>query len=57
MKSGWVINYKNGNSDILSEEKFKIYDANKNKDDVLTEEHWFSIEDAKRKNPGFKVYE
>ncbi|WP_187292137.1 hypothetical protein [Bacillus sp. 1NLA3E] len=57
MKSGWIINYKNGNSEILSKEKYKIYNANKYKGDVKSEEHWFNIEDAKRKNPNLPVHE
>lgn len=57
VKSGWIINYKNGNSEILSKEKYKIYNANKYKGDVKSEEHWFNIEDAKRKNPNLPVHE
>ena len=55
MKSGWIINYKNGTSEIFTEERYKrtnILDY-----EIISEEHWFSIDDAKRKNPHLKLNE
>lgn len=57
MKSGWLINYKNGSKTILTEEKYVEYNKEKDKTEVVCEEHWFDIEKAKEKNPNVKVIE
>ena len=49
--SGWIINFKNGTRIILSENAYKKYDKETPKEDVESEEHWFSLDDAIRKNP------
>lgn len=55
MESGWIINFKNDSSVILTEEAYKKYAKNRDITKVSDEEHWFSIEDAKRKNPNLPV--
>ena len=56
MKSGWLLNFKNGKRYICSEEVYadviRVIDV----DDLESEEHWFSIEKAKEKNPSVRVY-
>lgn len=53
MESGWVVNFKNGTRVAMTEE---VYELMKVKlDEVISEEHWFSLEDATKKNPGIKL--
>ncbi|WP_158231833.1 MULTISPECIES: hypothetical protein [unclassified Sporosarcina] len=56
MKSGWLLNFKNEKRYICSEEVYadviRVIDV----DDLESEEHWFSIEKAKEKNPTVRVY-
>lgn len=55
MESGWVINFKNGNKVILSENAYKKYQEETPKDTVETEEHWFSLDEAIKSNPNADV--
>lgn len=57
MESGWIINYKDGFKAILTEEKYISYREIRDVEKIESEEHWFSIEDAKRKNPDIFVVE
>lgn len=58
MKSGWIINDKEGLSVILTESAYQRYSTESRvEEDIQSEEHWFSIEDAKRKNPNLTVIE
>ena len=57
MKSCWLINFKNGNKVILSENAYKKYKAETPKDDVESEEHWFTMEECIKKNSDVDVIE
>ncbi len=56
MKSGWIINLKNGNRIIFTEAAYKEELA-----DIVvisgirSEEHWFSLEQAIKENPSLMV--
>ena len=49
--SGWIINLKNGYRVILSESTYEEYQTKTPKEDVQSEEHWFSLQKAIEKNP------
>ncbi len=51
MKSAFVIIFKNGEKIMLSERAYKRYEEETPKEDVYVEEHWFSLEDARKKYP------
>ena len=55
MKSGWIINYKDDSSVILTEEAYARHKGNRDITKVRDEEHWFNIEDAKKKNPKLPI--
>ncbi|MFA1821182.1 hypothetical protein ACDX78_13580 [Virgibacillus oceani] len=57
MKSGWIIDFKNGYRVILLESAYKKYEKETPKQDVFSEEHWFSIDEAIRKNPELDLVE
>lgn len=57
MKSGWIINFNNGYRVILSENAYRKYEEETPKEDVISEEHWFNIEEAIRKNPDLDFIE
>jgi tRNA A58 N-methylase Trm61 len=57
MKSAWLINFKNGNKVILTEETYKKYDKETSKEEVDTEEHWFSMEKCIKVNPNVDLVE
>lgn len=57
MQSGWIINFKNGTRVILSERMYRKYEKETPKEDVYSEEHWFSIDDAVRENPDLDLVE
>jgi hypothetical protein len=57
MDSGWIINFKDGTAVILSESKYKEYEKTVDIGTVYSEEHWFDIKDAVRKNPWLEVKE
>lgn len=57
MESGWIINFKDGFRAILTEDQYKIYERSQDMDKVEYEEHWFSLAEAKRKNPDVYVME
>ena len=51
MDSCWIINFRNGSRVILSEKSYKRYEKETPKKDVESEEHWFSLNLAMKKNP------
>ena len=57
MKSGWIINFKNGTSVILNEKAYKRYNKETPKEDVRSEEHWFVLENAIKENPNLDFIE
>ena len=57
MDSGWIIKYKDGTGVILSENKFKEYQETVDYSKVETEEHWFDIREAIKKNHWLEVKE
>jgi hypothetical protein len=57
MSSGWIINYKDGTSMILSEEKYKALGKQEIGKFIQSEEHWFDIKEAIKKHPWIEVYE
>lgn len=53
MESGWIINFKDGYSVILSEEKYqRIISKIEN---VRSVEHWFDIKEAIKCNPRLSI--
>lgn len=48
--SAWLINFKNGNKVILSEQAYKVYKKQTPVKDVKSEEHWFSMTRCIEKN-------
>lgn len=57
MESGWIINFKNGTSIILNEKAYKKYEKETPKEDVRSEEHWFSLKQAIKENPELELIE
>jgi len=57
MDSGWIINFKNGTRIILTENSYKRYENETPKEDVASEEHWFSLDGAISKNPELDLIE
>jgi len=57
MDSGWIINFKNGTRIILTENSYKRYENETPKEDVVSEEHWFSLDGAISKNPELDLIE
>ena len=53
LESGWIINFNDGFIIAFSEEKYKEYTKTHDKNDVLSEEHWFNIKDG-MKQKGLK---
>ena len=48
-----MVNFKNETRVAMTEE---VHEFMKVKlDEVISEEHWFSLEDATKKNPGIKL--
>lgn len=53
MESGWIVNFKNGTKVAMTEE---VHEFMKVKlDEIISEEHWFALEEAIKKNPGIKL--
>jgi len=57
MGSGWIINYKDGESVIFTEERYKEYEATVDYSLVASEEHWYSIKEAIRNNPTLEIFD
>lgn len=57
MKSGWIINFNNGMRIILNEKAYEKYQKETPKEDVKTEEHWFSLDKAIEENPDLDLVE
>ena len=57
MRSGWIINFNNGTRIILNEGAYEKYQKETPKEDVKVEEHWFSLEEAIKKNPELDLVE
>lgn len=57
LKSGWIINYKDGERVIMSEGSYKEYESTVDIELVKSEEHWFNLELAIELNPNLKIYE
>jgi uncharacterized protein YpbB len=58
MESGWIINFKNGYRVILDEAAYKRLKTDaikKEPEEIRSEEHWFSIEEAIKKNPRIEI--
>lgn len=55
MKSGWLVIYRTGYRCIMTELEYLKFKLGSMKD-VECLEHWFSIEEAKRKNPNLEVF-
>lgn len=55
MKSGWLIEYKDGHQVILTEERYEQYKEDRDFEVIVWEEHWFDIEVCKAKNPTLDV--
>lgn len=56
MESCWLIIFKNGNKVILSEKMYKErYLKETPREEVSSEEHWFSMEECIKKNPDIDV--
>ncbi len=58
MKSCWLINFKNGDKVILSENMYKErYLKGTPRDTVSSEEHWFLMDECIKQNPDVDVIE
>lgn len=57
MKSGWIINFKNGTRILLNEKAYEKYEKETPLEDVKTEEHWFNFDEAHRNNIEIDVVE
>lgn len=55
MKSAWLINFKNGNKIICTEEIYENFIKNIDIKEIDSEEHWFKIEECINKNPNVLV--
>jgi hypothetical protein len=55
MKTGWVINFKDGGVIFLSEEAHRDFCETKKVSDISCEEHWFDMQKAKEKYQWIKV--
>ena len=55
MQGAWLIRFKNGNKVILSEEQNLRLGSITPIEDVEVEEHWFSMDICKEKNPDVEV--
>lgn len=53
MESGWIVNFKDGTRIAYDEKSYKT--LNKNQEGIRSEEHWFSLEDAVKSNPGIML--
>lgn len=53
MESGWVVNFKSGISVLMDEETHKFLKISM--EEVSTEEHWFSLQDAIKKYSGITL--
>lgn len=56
MKSGWILNFKNGKRYLCSEEVYEDVIHEIDVDDLESKEHWFSFDRAKEKNPDVPVF-
>lgn len=52
--SGWIVNFKDGERIIFSENAYKFHRKIMNTSEIESLEHWFSLDDAIRKNPGLE---
>jgi hypothetical protein len=50
VKSGWIIRYIDGYKVAIDEAKYEQWNLDKNKNDVLCEEHWFDIKEGMKMN-------
>lgn len=57
MESAWIINFKDGYRVLLSEEKYITHNKTTDQTKILYEEHWFSMDAAKAKNPDIFIIE
>ncbi|WP_156479525.1 hypothetical protein [Alkalihalobacillus trypoxylicola] len=51
MKSGWIINFKDGGQLFYSEEGYQDHVKTRNVNDIKSEEYWFDINDLIKKHP------
>lgn len=54
MESGWIVNFNDGSKVIMSEKAYKWFNDGACRN-VRVTEHWFSLDDAIRKNPGVEI--
>lgn len=50
MQSGWIVRFKDGKVEAMSESAYRSYRKTSRKDDAVVEEHWFDIADGMKKN-------
>lgn len=50
VKSGWIVRYFEGYKVALDEAKYEEWNLDKNKSDVMCEEHWFDIKEGMTMN-------
>lgn len=50
MQSGWIVRFKDGKSEAMSEQEYRAYKETSRKENAEVEEHWFDIMDGMKKN-------
>lgn len=50
MKSGWIVRFKDGNVEAMSEPAYRTYRETSRKENAEMEEHWFDIVDGMNEN-------
>lgn len=50
MQSGWIVRFKDGKSEAMSELAYRAHRETSRKDHAVVEEHWFDIVDGMKKN-------
>lgn len=55
MDSGWVVNFKDGESVIMTEKAYAEHQLVNDKALVETEDHYFDIREAIKKHPWLEV--
>lgn len=50
MQSGWIVRFKDGNIETMSETAYRAYRETSRKENAEVEEHWFDIVDGMKKS-------
>lgn len=50
MQSGWIVRFKDGKTEAMSEPAYRAYRETSRKESAAVEEHWFDIIDGMKKS-------